>query len=149
MADDLGDPGWDPYLGYGRVNAYRAVSSAGQSFLAPTPTPPPATPTPVPSTMHVGDLDGSKALSRKNWKATGTIYVHDTNDNPLVSASVSGSCSGGYTATAAATTDSSGKCRVTTGTVSNSKASVTFQVTKVTCSISSSIRLRSLRLARP
>ena len=27
-ADDLGDPGWDPYYGHGRVNAYRAVQAA-------------------------------------------------------------------------------------------------------------------------
>jgi thermitase len=27
-ADDLGDPGFDSYFGYGRVNAYRAVSAA-------------------------------------------------------------------------------------------------------------------------
>ncbi len=84
--------------------------------------------------MHVGDLDGSKAPSKKNWKATVTIYVHDANDNPLANATVSGSWSGGYTGTAAATTDSSGKCSVTTGNMSNSKASVTFKVTNMTCS---------------
>jgi thermitase len=44
-ADDLGDPGWDMYFGYGRVNAYKALSN-GQ----PTPTPVPPTPTPVPPT---------------------------------------------------------------------------------------------------
>ncbi len=27
-ATDLGDPGWDPYYGYGRVDAYRAVQAA-------------------------------------------------------------------------------------------------------------------------
>lgn len=27
-SDDLGDPGWDPYFGYGRINAWRAVDAA-------------------------------------------------------------------------------------------------------------------------
>jgi hypothetical protein len=26
--DDLGDPGWDPYFGYGRINAYKALTKA-------------------------------------------------------------------------------------------------------------------------
>ncbi len=29
--DDLGDPGWDPYYGAGRINAYKAVQAAGGS----------------------------------------------------------------------------------------------------------------------
>jgi thermitase len=55
-ADDLGDPGWDPYFGHGRVNAYRAVTYQGSGGdpqpPAPTPTPtselPTSTPTPTP-----------------------------------------------------------------------------------------------------
>jgi thermitase len=43
-ADDLGDAGWDQYYGYGRVNAYQAIT---------TPTP---TPTPRPTPMHVGGV---------------------------------------------------------------------------------------------
>jgi subtilisin family serine protease len=38
-ADDLGTPGWDPYFGYGLVNAYRAVRA-----VAPAPPPVPAGP---------------------------------------------------------------------------------------------------------
>lgn len=45
-ADDLGEPGWDPQFGYGRINAYRALTGAPP---APTITPrPPATPTATP-----------------------------------------------------------------------------------------------------
>ncbi len=55
-ADDLGDPGWDPYYGYGRINAYRAVTyqGSGGDPEPPTPTPtstsqpPSPTPTPTP-----------------------------------------------------------------------------------------------------
>ncbi len=38
--DDLGDPGWDQYFGYGRINAARA--------LAAVPAPPDPLPTPTP-----------------------------------------------------------------------------------------------------
>ena len=49
-ADDLGDPGWDPYFGHGRLNAYRALTGSSSS-TPPTPTPTPTfTPTPVPPT---------------------------------------------------------------------------------------------------
>lgn len=32
-AEDKGDPGWDSYYGYGRVNAYRAIQQASESSL--------------------------------------------------------------------------------------------------------------------
>lgn len=51
-ADDLGEPGWDPEYGYGRINAYRALSGAAPASTAtPPPTPtatPPAPPSPPP-----------------------------------------------------------------------------------------------------
>jgi len=43
--DDLGEPGWDPEFGYGRINAYRAVTGA---VTSPTPPPPAPTPTLTP-----------------------------------------------------------------------------------------------------
>ena len=46
-ADDLGAPGFDPYFGWGRLNAYRALTN---SSAAPTPVPPTPTPTPIPPT---------------------------------------------------------------------------------------------------
>jgi thermitase len=39
-ADDLGEPGWDPYFGYGRINALAALQ-AGAAGQTPTPTPTP------------------------------------------------------------------------------------------------------------
>ncbi|MFQ6059447.1 MAG: S8 family serine peptidase, partial [Anaerolineae bacterium] len=47
-ADDLGPPGRDEYYGYGRINAYRALSGAPPEF---TPTPLP-TSTPLPTATH-------------------------------------------------------------------------------------------------
>lgn len=43
-ADDLGAPGFDPYFGWGRLNAYRSLTD---SSSAPTPEPPTPTPTPT------------------------------------------------------------------------------------------------------
>lgn len=48
-ADDLGAAGWDAYYGYGRLNAYRTVTSGGG---APTPTAMPD-PTPTPTNTPV------------------------------------------------------------------------------------------------
>lgn len=45
-ADDLGAPGFDPYFGWGRLNAYRALTN---SSSAPTPVPPTPTPTSAPT----------------------------------------------------------------------------------------------------
>ena len=38
-ADDLGTAGWDPYFGYGRVNAAKAVSLAAQAVVSDTQAP--------------------------------------------------------------------------------------------------------------
>ena len=50
-ADDLGSPGWDQYYGYGRINAYRALSGG-----TPTPTATPGTPTPSPTPPGPSDF---------------------------------------------------------------------------------------------
>lgn len=34
-ADDLGDPGWDPYFGFGRINARRALETASLQLSPP------------------------------------------------------------------------------------------------------------------
>ncbi len=86
---------------------------------------------PPVNTMHVGDLDGSRASSRNSWTATVTITVHDANHAPVNGASVSGSWSGGFSGSAGCTTSGSGQCTVVTGNIPKKKASVTFTVTGV------------------
>jgi hypothetical protein len=100
----------------------------------PTNTPVPPTPTPAPSvTLHVGDLDGSSAwvLRRWYWQATVTIAVHDANHNPLSGATVSGAWSKGYSGSAQCTTDSNGKCVVSTGSLWRTTGRATFTVNDV------------------
>lgn len=117
----------------GTLDLAAAISGA-------TPPPPTATPTPAPtatpapsSAMHVGDLD--RAASNVNnsfWRASVTITVHDSNENPVASATVSGSWSGGTSGSASCTTNSSGQCTVQKNLSKSRVSSVTFTVNNVT-----------------
>jgi thermitase len=98
----------------------------------PTPTPTPTTPPGSPINMHVGDLDGVSTNLGKDWQATITITVHDTDHNPVSSATVSGSWRSGYSGTGSCTTDGSGQCGVTSGNIQEKLKSVTFAVSGVT-----------------
>ena len=98
-----------------------------------TPAPPTPTATPVSgATMHVGDLDGSGryTFGTFRWVADVTITVHDSSENPVANATVSGSWSTG--GTSSCTTNSSGTCTVTSGTLTRRDASTTFTVSNVT-----------------
>lgn len=94
----------------------------------PTPSP---TATPSSNTLHIGDLDGSAISSGNSWRATVTITVHDANENPVANATVSGTWSGGYSGTASCTTDSTGRCTVSTSSMHKKNGSVTFTVSAV------------------
>ena len=109
----------------------------GSGSPPPSPTPtaaPTATPTPGASAnLHVGDLDGTKSsVNRKTWSATVTIYVHDANENPLASATVSGVWNNGISGTLSCSTNSLGNCQVSAGSISTNISSATFTVTGVT-----------------
>jgi hypothetical protein len=92
-----------------------------------TPTPVP-TATPVPAQLHVGDLDGSSALSGKGgWKATVSLAAHDASHAPLAGVLVSGSFSRG--GDASCTTNAAGVCSITSAKVPNNRASITSTVT--------------------
>jgi serine protease AprX len=146
-AVDLGASGPDDVYGYGRIDllsAYNwlataptstpAPSATPTSTLTPTPTPlPTATPTPMPAaTMHVGDLDGSSALSKPKWDATVTIRIDDTNEDPVANAIVSGVWSSGPPGTDSCITNASGVCQITRTGLNSKSTSVTFTVSNVT-----------------
>ena len=81
--------------------------------------------------IHVGDLDGSADPVRKNWNATVTITVHNTDEAPVPNVTVAGSWSGGTSGSSSCTTNGSGQCSVTSSNVSSKKTSVTFTVTNL------------------
>ena len=84
-------------------------------------------------TLHVGDLDGSSAdASRGRWDATVTITVHEAGENPVANATVSGAWSAGATGSSSCTTNGSGQCSVTKGSIKGSVSSVVFTVDSVT-----------------
>lgn len=80
-AHDLGDAGWDPYFGYGRIDAAAALDTAETWIpVTPTPTPtlpatatatPTATPTPQPYVQRVNA--GGVAFT----DGQGTVWAAD------------------------------------------------------------------------
>ena len=100
----------------------------------PTPT---ATHTPTAtataaSTIHTGDLDGSRQwVTGGSWRAGITITVHDGNHSPVQGAAVAGAWSGGYAGSASCTTNNSGQCSVSTGSIAKKKSDVAFSVSSV------------------
>lgn len=88
-----------------------------------TPPPPPA--------MHIGDLDGTKAMVGSRWQATVTATVHNGSHAAVAGAVVTGTWSGGFSGTGTCTTNSAGQCSVVTGNIQTNKASTTFTVTNV------------------
>jgi len=85
------------------------------------------------ATMHVGDLDGSKALKGKSgrWEVSVTVTIHDADHNLVANATVTGEWSGATTGTVSGTTGSDGTVTFSTGNMSGGD-SVTFTVTGVT-----------------
>ena len=85
------------------------------------------------TTMHVGDLDGSKTLQglSSNWTAQVTITIHDSNHDPVSNARVSGNWSGGASGSASCTSDGTGKCTVSKGGLKRATNSVTLSVSGV------------------
>lgn len=119
----------------GTLDAGAALSGATPPPTAtPTPAPPTPTPTPAPSnSMHVGDLDGSASnLTSKQWRASVTITVHDSNENPVSGATVQGSWSNGASGSTSCTTNSSGQCTVSKNLSRSRVSSVTWSVSNVT-----------------
>jgi hypothetical protein len=89
-----------------------------------------STPPPPPS-MHIGDLDGTKAMVGSRWQATVTATVHNASDVALAGAVVTGTWSGGFSGSGTCTTNSAGQCSMTTGNIQTNRPSTTFTVTNV------------------
>jgi PKD repeat protein len=103
----------------------KAFNGAGDSIYAgPTSATTPAAPA-----MHVGDLDGSRTVSKKNWTAKVTVAVHDALHVPVSGAVVSGSWSTG--GSGSCTTGSRGTCTVSASGLALGTTSVTFNVAEV------------------
>ncbi len=93
----------------------------------PTNTPPPA------STMHIGDIDGAAVSSGRNWSGRVTLTVHDSNENPVSGATVSGTWTGDFNGSGSCTTGGSGTCQIDSGSIrKKGTTSMTFTVGNVT-----------------
>jgi serine protease AprX len=103
------------------------ISNAQNGGTPPSPPPPP------PATVHVGDLDGSASSASRNWSATVTVTVHDSNHGAVSGATVSGQWTG-YKGNPSCTTDDSGQCSLTRSRISTKYSSIVFTVTNVTAS---------------
>lgn len=67
-ADDFGDPGWDQYFGWGRLNIYQSLSK-----LTPLPPPPPDT---TPPTVSItSPVEGAVLLGLVDIAASATDDV--------------------------------------------------------------------------
>jgi alkaline phosphatase len=81
---------------------------------------------------HVGDLDGSRTLNKKNWSASVTITVHDASDNIVSGVTVTGNWSAGASGSASCTTNASGWCTVSKSNLKINVSSVTYSVSNLT-----------------
>jgi len=84
---------------------------------------------PTASSMHVGDLDGSRSVNKRGWTAKVVITVHADAHKPVAGAVVSGRW--GTTALATCSTNAKGTCTVSAATLPLAMPSVSFTVTGI------------------
>ena len=108
---------------YYRVKAFNGVGDSGYTNTASATTQ-------ASLVMHVGDLDGTRSVSKRSWSAKVTITVHDAFHAPVSGAVVTGSWSLG--GSASCTTGTTGACTITASKIPTSATSVAFIVGKVT-----------------
>jgi subtilisin family serine protease len=85
----------------------------------------------VPTTLHSGDLDGTKSNHGANWIATVTITIHDASEALVNGATVTGTWSNGFSGAASGSTVG-GKVSFSTGVIPKKTGSVTFTITGIT-----------------
>jgi hypothetical protein len=110
-------------------------TSTATSTSTPTPMLPlTPSPTPGPNTMHSGDLDGiPQSVAGSRWRARVNIAIHNSSEQPVASATVSGVFTQGLTTTpVTCTTGTNGRCTVQSAAFSTSVTAVTFAITNVT-----------------
>lgn len=81
--------------------------------------------------VHIGDLDGSANINGKKWAATVTVSVHNEADNPVASATVTGTWSNVRNGIRSCTTDASGTCNISES-FRTATSSATFTINTVT-----------------
>jgi peptidoglycan/xylan/chitin deacetylase (PgdA/CDA1 family) len=86
-------------------------------------------PPPTPQ-MHVASIDMSGTQKGPNWKAHATVTIVDDDNAPVPSATVYGHWSGAWTGDVNGVTDSTGKVKLSSGSVSGG-GTFTFTVTNV------------------
>ena len=107
---------------YYRVSAANDAGTSGCTNVA-------AATTPAAPAMHVGDLDGSRSVTKKSWTAKVTILVHDAAEKPVSGAVVTGIWNA--TTPASCTTATAGTCTVTLSKIPSATTDVTFTVAGV------------------
>jgi len=103
----------------------KAVNAAGESAYA---TSSPVT-TPAAPGIHVGDLDGSRSISKKSWTAKVTVTVHDASHAIVSGAAVGFTWGGG--GSGSCITGSRGTCTVSASGLSLQLPDLTFSVSGV------------------
>jgi len=81
------------------------------------------------SPVHIGDLDGTRSVTKKNWSAKVTVTVHDAVHALVSGAAVSGTWSTG--ATGSCTTGGRGTCTITASGIPLAMPDVTFSIAGV------------------
>jgi subtilisin family serine protease len=92
-----------------------------------------ATQPPAPTTvLRIADLDGARTLASRNWSASVTAEVRNTNGSLASGASVNLTWSGAASGSGRCTTGTNGRCTLNVSRLSNSRPVLTFNVTNVT-----------------
>jgi hypothetical protein len=84
--------------------------------------------------MHVGDLDGVSSPVRKRWEATVVILVHDSSENVVPEAIVTGFWDGDSADSTSCVTDAAGVCTVVKSNIKSNVSSVAFAVSELSYS---------------
>jgi hypothetical protein len=121
-----------PYFASGTV----VVSGIEHGLFVLRPTEGSAAPEPPPLVgMHVGDLEATAVPGKGGrWDATVTTTVHDESEMLVAGATVTGSWSGGASATGSCTAGTDGTCAIVLKGIPRTSSSATFTVDGVSSS---------------